>query len=199
MRRYTAAAPAAIPCPSFVTDNETDLVSTGQGRQLYDDLTCPKTFRRFTRAEGAEGHCEGMAPSCSGPPPSIGSTDGALTRFAPSRAAIPDTIDGRRRGPREAPGRSHPRAGALQRTLPPMPDPAAAPEIAYAEAAARAAPGDRRHGSRGPRRSPAASSLRTRAAYSSRRCNGTRRTRRCCWPAGRTHCAADSPRWRAHA
>ena len=44
----------------FVTDNETDVVSTGQGQLLYDALTCPKTFRRFTRAEGAEGHCEGM-------------------------------------------------------------------------------------------------------------------------------------------
>jgi pimeloyl-ACP methyl ester carboxylesterase len=63
MRRYTAAALApSIACPSFVTDNETDPVSTGQGQQLYDAMTCPKTFRRFTRAEGAEGHCEGMAP-----------------------------------------------------------------------------------------------------------------------------------------
>jgi hypothetical protein len=63
MRRYTSAELApAIACPSLVTDNETDAVSTGQGRQLYDALTCPKTFRRFTRAEGAEGHCEGMAP-----------------------------------------------------------------------------------------------------------------------------------------
>ena len=63
MRRYTAAALApSIACPSFVTDNETDPVSTGQGQQLYDALTCPKAFRRFTRAEGAEGHCEGMAP-----------------------------------------------------------------------------------------------------------------------------------------
>jgi len=63
MRRYTNAGLArSIACPSFVTDNETDLVSTGQGRQLYDAMTCPKTFRRFFRAEGAEGHCEGMAP-----------------------------------------------------------------------------------------------------------------------------------------
>jgi hypothetical protein len=23
---------------------------------------CPQEFRLFTRAEGAEGHCEGMAP-----------------------------------------------------------------------------------------------------------------------------------------
>jgi len=38
-------------------------VSTGQGRVLYDRLTCPKEFRLFTKAEGADGHCEGMAPS----------------------------------------------------------------------------------------------------------------------------------------
>ena len=63
MRRYTSAELApTITCPSFVTDNETDPVSTGQGQRLYDAMRCPKTFRRFTRAEGAEGHCEGMAP-----------------------------------------------------------------------------------------------------------------------------------------
>ena len=63
MRRYTCAELApSIACPSFVADNETDHVSTGQGRKLYDALTCAKTFRQFTRAEGAEGHCEGMAP-----------------------------------------------------------------------------------------------------------------------------------------
>jgi hypothetical protein len=63
MRRYTnAALTPSIKCPSFVTDNETDVVSTGQGKLLYDAMTCAKAFRRFTRAEGAEGHCEGMAP-----------------------------------------------------------------------------------------------------------------------------------------
>ena len=63
MRRYTNTELApSIRCASFVTDNETDLVSTGQGQQLYDAMTCAKTFRRFTRTEGAEGHCEGMAP-----------------------------------------------------------------------------------------------------------------------------------------
>jgi hypothetical protein len=62
MRRYNCIEQApAITCPSFVTDNETDVVSTGQGQRLYDALTCQKTFRKFTRAEGAEGHCEGMA------------------------------------------------------------------------------------------------------------------------------------------
>jgi hypothetical protein len=63
LRRYTNADTiGGVTCPTFVTDNETDQVSTGQGQVLYDHLTCPKTFRRFTRAEGAEGHCEGMAP-----------------------------------------------------------------------------------------------------------------------------------------
>ncbi len=63
MLRYTNAETITqVTCPSFVTDNETDLVSTGQGKILYDHLTCPKEFRLFTKAEGAEGHCEGMAP-----------------------------------------------------------------------------------------------------------------------------------------
>ncbi len=61
--RYTNAdTVASVTCPSYVTDNETDTVSTGQGKVLYDHLTGPKEFRLFTRAEGAEGHCEGMAP-----------------------------------------------------------------------------------------------------------------------------------------
>ena len=61
--RYTNQdTAAAITCPSYVTDDETDTVSLGQGKALFDRLTCPKEFRLFTRAEGAEGHCEGMAP-----------------------------------------------------------------------------------------------------------------------------------------
>jgi dienelactone hydrolase len=64
MLRYTNAETVTrITCPTFVTDNETDVVSTGQGQVLYDRLTCPKEFRIFTKAEGAEGHCEGMAPT----------------------------------------------------------------------------------------------------------------------------------------
>ena len=62
MRRYNCIDQAPkVSCPSLITDNETDVVSTGQGQQLFDALTCPKTFRRFLRNEGAEGHCEGMA------------------------------------------------------------------------------------------------------------------------------------------
>ena len=64
LRRYTnEGTAAAITCPSFVTDNETDTVSVGQGKELFERLTCPKAFRLFTKAEGAEGHCEGMAPA----------------------------------------------------------------------------------------------------------------------------------------
>ncbi len=61
--RYTNAETISeISCPCFVTDNESDQTSTGQGKVLFDRLTCPKEFRLFTKDEGAEGHCEGMAP-----------------------------------------------------------------------------------------------------------------------------------------
>jgi pimeloyl-ACP methyl ester carboxylesterase len=63
LSRYTNADTITeVSCPSFVTDNETDQVSPGQGEVLFDHLTCSKEFRLFTKAEGAEGHCEGMAP-----------------------------------------------------------------------------------------------------------------------------------------
>ncbi len=63
MRRHTNAELASsIMCPSFATDNETDSVLTGQGQRLCDAMTRQKKIRKFTRAEGAEGHCEGMAP-----------------------------------------------------------------------------------------------------------------------------------------
>lgn len=61
-RYHNRDAAPKISCPTYVTDNETDHVSTGQGQVLFDHLTCPKEFRRFTLAEGADGHCEGMAP-----------------------------------------------------------------------------------------------------------------------------------------
>lgn len=61
--RYTNAdAVTQISCPTLVTDNETDETSSGQGKVLFDHLLCEKQFRLFTKAEGAEGHCEGMAP-----------------------------------------------------------------------------------------------------------------------------------------
>jgi hypothetical protein len=61
--RYTSQDTApAITRPGYVTGNETGTVSAGQGKALFDRLTCPREFRLFTRADGAEGHCEGMAP-----------------------------------------------------------------------------------------------------------------------------------------
>jgi hypothetical protein len=61
--RYTSQDTArAITRPGYVTGNETGTVSAGQGKALFDRLTCPREFRLFTRAEGTEGHCEGMAP-----------------------------------------------------------------------------------------------------------------------------------------
>ena len=63
MRRYNNIGIAEkVTSPAFVTDNDQDEVSPGQGRLLFDHLTGPKEFRLFTAAEGAEGHCEGMAP-----------------------------------------------------------------------------------------------------------------------------------------
>ena len=51
-----------IRCPTLVTQAENDPVSRFAGR-LYDALTCPKEFFRFTEAEGAGDHCEAMARS----------------------------------------------------------------------------------------------------------------------------------------
>jgi len=47
-----------ITCPTLVTEGEGDFAS--QSSTLFDALNCPKRFRRFTVAEGAGGHCEGM-------------------------------------------------------------------------------------------------------------------------------------------
>ena len=63
LRYSNAETVSQITCPSFVTDNESDPVSTGQGRVLFEHLAGEKTFRLFTKAEGADGHCEGMAPT----------------------------------------------------------------------------------------------------------------------------------------
>jgi len=54
------AAPK-IACPSLICDNEVDVISTGQGHQLAAAMTgATVEFVRFTAAEGAGGHCEGM-------------------------------------------------------------------------------------------------------------------------------------------
>jgi len=53
---------AKIRCPILVTQAESDPVAARAGR-LYDALTGPKTFIRFTTAEGAGDHCEASARS----------------------------------------------------------------------------------------------------------------------------------------
>ena len=47
-----------ISCPTLVLDAEEDIFFKGQPEELFDHLTCPKTFRRFTAAEGAGAHCQ---------------------------------------------------------------------------------------------------------------------------------------------
>lgn len=46
-----------IVCPTLVCEAEADQFFSGQPEQLYDALTCPKTYRKFTKDEGAEEHC----------------------------------------------------------------------------------------------------------------------------------------------
>ena len=53
---------SAITCPTLITMADNDPVAMN-AKHLYDALTCPKTFVRFTAAEGADDHCEGSARS----------------------------------------------------------------------------------------------------------------------------------------
>ena len=47
-----------ISCPTLVTEGEGDFAS--QSSTLFEALTCEKELHRFSIAEGAGGHCEGM-------------------------------------------------------------------------------------------------------------------------------------------
>ncbi|AWB92972.1 alpha/beta hydrolase family protein [Aeromicrobium chenweiae] len=47
-----------ITCPTLVCEGENDQFAPGQASKLYDALQCPKTFIRFTAAEGAGEHCQ---------------------------------------------------------------------------------------------------------------------------------------------
>lgn len=49
---------AAIGCPTLLTEGEGDFAS--QSQLLYDHLRCEKALVRFTEAQGAGGHCEGL-------------------------------------------------------------------------------------------------------------------------------------------
>jgi Prolyl oligopeptidase family len=63
VRKYTLAGVAdKIQCPTLVIEPQFESFWPGQGRQVFDALRCPKTFVEFTQAEGAEYHCEPLAP-----------------------------------------------------------------------------------------------------------------------------------------
>jgi len=47
-----------IACPTLVCEAEDDIFFKGQARELFDHLTCPKTWMHFTRDEGAGAHCQ---------------------------------------------------------------------------------------------------------------------------------------------
>jgi hypothetical protein len=47
----------AISCPTLYFEAEGDIFFNGQPQELFDHLTCPKTYMRFTESEGAGAHC----------------------------------------------------------------------------------------------------------------------------------------------
>jgi hypothetical protein len=64
VRRYDLTGVAGlVRCPTLVADPEGEQFWPGQSRELYDALTCPKALVAFTAAEGADGHCEPLAPT----------------------------------------------------------------------------------------------------------------------------------------
>jgi alpha-beta hydrolase superfamily lysophospholipase len=50
---------AAIRCPTLITAAESDPVSSN-AKDLYEALTCPKTFVEFADTDGAGMHCEAL-------------------------------------------------------------------------------------------------------------------------------------------
>jgi Alpha/beta hydrolase family len=52
-----------IDAPTIVTQAQDETFFPGQSRTLYDWLRVRKTLARFTAAEGAQFHCEPMAPT----------------------------------------------------------------------------------------------------------------------------------------
>ncbi|PZQ47499.1 MAG: dipeptidyl aminopeptidase [Rhodovulum sulfidophilum] len=64
LRRYDLTGIAdKIRCPTLVLAPENEAFWPGQSQELFDALTCPKALLPFTAAEGADGHCEPMAPA----------------------------------------------------------------------------------------------------------------------------------------
>jgi dienelactone hydrolase len=63
VKQYTLADVAGqIACPVLITDPEGEQFWPGQSQQLYQALPGPKALVPFTRAEGADLHCEPKAP-----------------------------------------------------------------------------------------------------------------------------------------
>lgn len=50
-----------ITCPTLVCSAQGDFAFQGQPEQLYDHLTCEKTFLEFTEEEGGDAHCQSGA------------------------------------------------------------------------------------------------------------------------------------------
>ena len=61
MSRFTLVGRAQkITCPTLALAGEGDFAGTGQLGVFTAALRSPVTTHRFTRAEGAGGHCEGL-------------------------------------------------------------------------------------------------------------------------------------------
>jgi pimeloyl-ACP methyl ester carboxylesterase len=54
-----------IKCATLVLEAEKDDSFPGQPKKVYDALTSPKSYIRFTEQEGAEEHCQCGAPALS--------------------------------------------------------------------------------------------------------------------------------------
>src|ERR687883_412762 len=54
-----------IKCHTLVLEAEKDDSFPGQPKKVYDALTSPKSYIKFTEEEGAEEHCQGGAPALS--------------------------------------------------------------------------------------------------------------------------------------
>ena len=55
-----------IRCPTLVLEAEKDDSFLGQPKKVFDTLTCPKSYIRFTEQEGAEEHCQcGASALCN--------------------------------------------------------------------------------------------------------------------------------------
>ena len=64
IRRYDLTGIAdRIRCPTLVLAPENETFWPGQSQELFDALTGEKALMPFTAAEGADGHCEPMAPA----------------------------------------------------------------------------------------------------------------------------------------